>query len=395
MVFGRSLHLFTVFGFPIRIDASWILIAVLITWSLAGGVFPQFHPGLAPLTYWIMGIFGALGLFASIVVHELAHALVARRCGMRMRGITLFIFGGVAELQDEPPSARAEFMVAIAGPIASILIAGVFWAIQGLGAVLLGSAPLFAVLGYLALINAILVAFNLIPAFPLDGGRVLRSILWRAKGDLQRATRISSEIGSGFGVVLVILGVFSIVSGNFIGGFWWILIGLFLRSAAQMSYQQVLVRRALSGEPVARFMHRDPHTVPPDVSLAKFVDDYVYRYHHKLFPVTANGHLYGCVSTRQVREIPREQWDSTTVETLVQPCSAENTVSPDEDAVAAIGRLHKSGASRLMVVDHGRLVGILSLKDLLRFLALKIELDSDVRSKHLENLLPAGNELDD
>jgi Zn-dependent protease len=386
-MFGRSFRIFQAFGFPIRVDASWIFLAILITWSLAGGVFPQLYAGLPAVTYWLMGIVGAAGLFASIVVHELAHAVVARRFGMHIRGITLFIFGGVAELQDEPPNPRAEFMVAIAGPIASILIAAALGAITAAVAPFAGWPPLFGVLGYLATINAILVVFNLIPAFPLDGGRVLRSALWKWKGDLQRATRISSEIGSGFGIVLIVIGIVSIVGGEFIGGFWWILIGMFLRSAAQMSYQQVLVRRALSGEPVWRFMHRDPHTVPPDVTLSEFVDDYVYRYHHKLFPVTSNGHLYGCVSTRQIREVPREQWPEKRIDDVLQPCTPENTISPNEDAVTALGRLHKTGSSRLIVVDHGQLVGILSLKDLLRFLSLKIELDAGAEADEIEAIL--------
>lgn len=386
-MFGRSMQLFTLMGFPIRVDLSWVFIAVLITWSLAAGVFPSIAPGLPPASYWWMGIVGALGLFASIVIHELAHAVVARRYDMRIRSITLFIFGGVAELQDEPRSARAEFMVAIAGPIASIALAALFWLITAAGGSAVPGSALWPVVGYLATINAILVVFNMIPAFPLDGGRVLRSILWKWKDDLSQATRTASQIGSAFGIVLIVVGVFSIVSGQFIGGLWWVLIGMFLRSAAQMSYQQVLVRRALQGEPVWRFMQREPHTVPPWATLSEFVDDYVYRFHHKMFPVTQEGQLVGCVNTRQLRDIPKEQWPMMRVEDILRPCSPENTIHPNEDAVSALGRLHRVGESRLMVVERNRLLGVLTLRDLLRFLAAKIELSNDIDADQLEPIL--------
>jgi CBS domain-containing protein len=243
------------------------------------------------------------------------------------------------------------------------------------------------VLGYLATINAMLVVFNMIPAFPLDGGRVLRSILWKWKDDLQQATRIASQIGSAFGIVLIVVGVVSIMSGEFIGGLWWVLIGMFLRSAAQMSYQQVLVRRALRGEPVWRFMQREPRTVPPWVTLSEFVDDYVYRYHHKMFPVTQEDQLVGCVNTRQLRDIPREQWPMMRIEDILRPCSPENTIHPNEDAVSALARLHRVGESRLMVVERNRLLGIITLRDLLRFLAAKIELSADLDADQFEPLL--------
>lgn len=384
-MFERRITLFRVRGIPIHIDASWLLIAALVTWSLANGIFPQLQPGLTPAMYWSMGAVGALLLFTSIVLHELAHAVVAQAQGMQIRGITLFIFGGVAELQDEPPSARTEFLVAIAGPFASLISAGVCWGAAALGANMGWPPPMVGVLGYVSMMNLMLVAFNLVPAFPLDGGRVLRSILWSWKHDLQRATRTASEIGSAFGIVLIVLGFISLVSGNLIGGFWWILIGMFLRTAARSAYQQVVLRRALEGEPVRRFMNREPHTVPPNLTLGDFVDNYVYRFHHKLFPVTDNGDLRGCLHTRDLRDVPRESWPVTTVGQIAQPCGAENTIPPETDAVTALGILNRTGASRLLVVDNGRLVGILSLKDLLRFLSLKVELDRD---EDLGRLMP-------
>jgi Zn-dependent protease len=324
-----------------------------------------------------MGIAGALGLFGSIILHELSHSMVARRYGMPMKGITLFIFGGVAEMEDEPPHARAEFLVAIAGPIASILIAAACWGLSLAGKAAHWSTSLVGVLAYLGWINAILVAFNALPAYPLDGGRVLRSALWKWKGNLRRATCIASEVGAGFGLALIILGFLSVLGGAIVGGVWWILIGLFLRSAARMSYQQLVIRRALEGEPVRRFMKTEPKTAPPDATIKELVEDYMYRHHFKLFPVTRYGVLLGCVSTRQVKETPQSDWPSRTVQEIAEPCSSENTIGADEDALRALSKMRKADASRLMVVQDGNLAGILTLKDLLKFIALKIELEDE------------------
>ena len=371
---GRSITLFQLLGFKVRVDFSWLFLAVLVTWSLALGAFPLWYEGLAPATYWAMGVAGMIGLVFSLVFHELSHSLVARRYGLPIKGITLFIFGGVAEMSDEPPSAQAEFAVAIAGPIMSFAIGGVcgIATLFGPGVGLPVEATL--VIGYLALLNVLLALFNLVPAFPLDGGRMLRSALWYWKGDLRYATRVTSAIGGGFGILLIILGVVGVLSGN-VFALWYVLIGLFVRNAAQMSYQQLLLRRALEGETVERFMHRDPITVPRAISVTELVEGYVYRHHHKMFPVVDDDRLVGCVTTRQIQQLPRDEWNRTTVGALAQSCSADNSVPPDEDAMKALSLMSKNGLSRVLVVDQERLVGILSLKDLLDFLSLKIELE--------------------
>jgi Zn-dependent protease/CBS domain-containing protein len=319
---------------------------------------------------------GAIGLFLSIILHEFSHSLVAKRQGLPMKGITLFIFGGVAEMGEEPPSPKSEFLMSVAGPIASILIAGVFYGVFHLG--INGGWPeaLNGTIGYLAFINLILAGFNLIPAFPLDGGRILRSGLWAYKGNLRWATRISSAIGSGFGIFLIIMGVFQVLAGNFVGGMWWFLIGMFVQSAAKSSYKQVLVRRALEGEPVRRFMKTDPLTVQPPVSVQELVEDYIYEHHYKLFPVVRDTNdLVGCVSTSQVKEVPKEERATKKVGDIMIPCSPDNTIEPDADAMKALSLMHRTGGSRLVVVDDGKLAGIITLKDLAKFLSLKIELE--------------------
>jgi Zn-dependent protease/CBS domain-containing protein len=374
-VFGRGIHLFTVFGFSVRLDPSWFIVAVLATSNLATQLFPVQNPGLPRSTYWWMGVAGALLLFASVVVHELAHALVAKRYGIPMRGITLFLFGGVAEMSAESPHPKAEFWVAIAGPIMSLAIALAGWGLSSAGAGMGLPVPLLGVVTYLAEINAMLAAFNMVPAFPLDGGRILRSILWRWKGSLRWATRVSSRIGSGFGFLLIAIGVWFVIQGNW-SGIWFFLLGLFLRNAAQMSYQQLLLRRAFEGEPVVRFMQTNPVTVPRQIPVSELVQDYIYRHHFKLYPVVDDsGRLLGCVTTRQVKELPRDEWDSTTVGALAKQCTPENTVRPDTDAMQALSAMSRTGVSRLMVTEGDRLLGILTLKDLLRFFSLKMELE--------------------
>jgi Zn-dependent protease/predicted transcriptional regulator len=375
-MFGKRIKLFRLLGFEVRIDWSWIIIAILIAWSLSKGLFPSYYKNLSAQTYWWMGIIGALGLFLSIIAHEFSHSLVARKYGLPMKGITLFIFGGVAEMEEEPASAKVEFMMAIAGPLSSIVIALIFYGVYSLGKQGGLAEPVNGVIGYLAMINALLAGFNLLPAFPLDGGRVLRSILWGVKKNLRWATYISSRIGSGFGILLIILGVIQVFRGNFIGGMWWFLIGMFLQGAAKASYQQLVTRKALEGEPIRRFMKTDPVTVSPSVSLEQLVEDYVYKYHFKMFPVVEDSdRLLGCVTTKQVKEIPREDWNRKTVGEVASQCSPENTIEPQADAMKAISIMNRTGNSRLMVVEGGHLVGIIALKDLLELLSLKVELE--------------------
>ena len=373
-MFGKQFKLFSLFGFSVKIDLSWFIIVALVAWSLADGWFidPQRYPTLVhdARLRWTMGIAGAAGLFISIVLHEFGHSLMARRLGLPMRGITLFIFGGVAEMGGEPATPWVEFLMTIAGPIVSLVVAGAFY----LAARGPWPLPVHAVLLWLAFINAILVAFNLIPAFPLDGGRMLRAVLWAWKGNLRWATRIASSIGAGFGIVMIVLGVVSVLTGNVVGGMWWFILGLFLHAAAKGSYQQLLIRKALEGEPVRQFMKPDPQVVRPDITLESLAQDYIYRYHYKMFPVLEVGRLIGCITTQQLKEVPRDHWAAETVGQHTVPCSDQNTIGPDADALEALTTMNRTGRSRLLVVHHGHLAGILALKDLMGFLSLKIEL---------------------
>jgi Zn-dependent protease/CBS domain-containing protein len=340
-------------------------------------VFPETIPGLPSSRYWWMGVAGALGLFGSIVFHELSHSLVAKHYRLPMRGITLFIFGEVAEMGGEPESPKVEFLMAIAGPIASVVL-GLGFTLLGHTAANIWPPALIGVLAYLGWINLVLAGFNMIPAFPLDGGRVLRSALWYLQHDVRRATRIASRIGVGFGFVLMGLGAWQFLQGHGIGGLWYFLIGMFLQQASRASYEQVLLRSALSGEPLEHFMKANPVTVSPYTSVRELVEDYIYRYHFRMFPVvTETGQVVGYVGASDVKQIPHEEWDSHTVGEIARPVTEANTIHPGTDALNALAKMREAGASGLLVTDHGRLLAIVSMRDLLKLLATKLDLEGD------------------
>jgi Zn-dependent protease/CBS domain-containing protein len=371
-MFFYRVRFFSLFGFDVYVDASWLLLAVLIAWSLAVGVFPSIDPGLTSAAYWSMAVVATVGLLFSIVFHEMSHAAVAQVFGMPIRGITFFIFGGVAEMHSEPTSALSEFLMALAGPVASAVLGLLFFLLFGFVASSQGPAAVAGVLWYLSCLNWTLAAFNLVPAFPLDGGRMLRAALWGWRKDLIWATSIAAGAGNIFGILLIVLGLIEVLRGDFVGGVWLSLIGLFLRGAASATYEQTLARQILAGHPVSRFMNRRPINVSPELSVRELVEDYVYRYHHKVLPVVRDGRLLGCVTTAQVGE---DQWGRRTVAEIMEPCSEENTISPETDALEAMTKMQRTGRSPLLVVDRGQLVGILSLRDLLEFLTLKLQFE--------------------
>jgi Zn-dependent protease/CBS domain-containing protein len=376
-MFEKRVKIFHLLGFDVHVDASWLLLAFLIVWTLAKGLFPFYYEDLAPTTYWVMGVAGALGLFISIILHELSHSLVARRYGLSMKGITLFVFGGVAQMDEEPASAKAEFMMAVAGPIASVMLSGLAALVGFVGKMLSWPVTVTGVIDYLAWINLVLAIFNLVPAFPLDGGRILRSILWQWRKNLKWATKIASVLGSAFGVVLMILGGLSLLQGHLIQGLWWIMIGWFVRYASKTSYSQLLLRSSLEGEPVHRFMRPDPVAVSKTLSVADLVDQYIYRYHYKMFPVVEEGRLTGCVTTREIKELPRTAWNRTLVGDIAKPRTDTNTIQRETDALKALMLMNRTGNTRLIVAEGDHLAGVLTLKDLLSFLSFKLDLEGD------------------
>ncbi|HUT17591.1 MAG TPA: site-2 protease family protein [Anaerolineae bacterium] len=379
MLSGRRIKLFKLLGFQVQIEWTWLFLAAWMTWSLASDVFPANLPGLEPSSYWWMGSAGALGLFASIVFHELWHSLVARHYGIAIEGITLFIFGGVAELKEEPPSAKTEFLMALAGPASSALLGVAILGAREVIRMASGGVEIAAVLRYLASINLSLAAFNLLPAFPLDGGRMLRAAVWRWRRDLRWATQLAAWIGTLLGNLLLAVGTIVLFLGSLVNGVWMIVVGLYLRSVSRQSYRQLSIRLALAGERVESFLIPDPVTVAPDLPLAELVEEYVYKHHQKTFPVVDGLRLVGCVHARALETVPQSQWTQRRVIDLTQTCDREDMISGGVDAMQALTQMSRAGRGRLMVVDGDRLVGVITLQDLLEFLALRLGRQPGIR----------------
>lgn len=370
----KRIRLFSLFGFEVGIDWSWFLLAILIAWTLAGSVFPVLAPTVSHQTHWIMAVAATLGLMASIVFHEAAHSLVARHYGMTIKGITLFVFGGVAELAGEPARPRDEWWTAAAGPAASLLLGGLTYGVYIALGGRAGNPAFEATLWYLTETNVLLAVFNLIPAFPLDGGRMLRAVLWHVRGNYEAATRNAASAGSLFGTFLIVLGLLGLLQGDFVGGMWRFLIGLFLRNAAVASVGETVARRVLSNLPLGRLMNTSPVTVAPTLLARDFVDNYVCRYHHRWFPVIEDGALIGSISTQQLAGLDRADWETAPVGRIMRKLSDEQLGAPEQTAFAAITRMRASGEARLMIVQAGVLVGIVSTRDLIDALAIEEEL---------------------
>ncbi len=374
-MFGKRLELCTVFGIRIGVDLSWFIIAILLSWTLAAGYFPASYPNLTHQAYWIMGILGMLGLFLCILLHELGHAFTARYYGMTISRITLFIFGGVAEITKEPPSPKVEFLVSIAGPIVSILLAGCMYLLTMCGHALDWSIIFIAITSYLALINIVVVLFNMIPAFPLDGGRVLRSLLWYWKNNLQWATKVVAAIGSSFGIMLIIFGLFLFLIGDFVDGLWLVIIGMFINGAAASSETQSIVTREFRGEKVERFMTKDPIFCPPTISLTDLIENYVYKSQHHLYPVVDGDKLVGYISLKEIKAHPHDAWPKTSVRDAMVPREHFRSVDPQSSALSALELIQQAHASCLLVTEGEKLVGLVTARDLFKLISLKLELE--------------------
>jgi len=366
-----SFRLGRIAGIEIGVHYTWLLAFILIAWSLAQGYFPQSYPGWDTTTYWTTGVIAALLLFGSVLAHEMAHSLVATARGLRVRSITLFIFGGVSNIEGEPERPQVEFVMAIVGPLTSLVLAGIFWGIQQ--AVDDRGSPLAAILGYLALINAILAVFNLIPGFPLDGGRVLCSIIWRVTGSLAKATNIAATVGRVFGWIFITYGVFQLFSGNFLGGLWIAFIGWFLSSAADASRREVTLQEQLSGIRVGDIMDTMPECINAHTTVRELVWQNFIQHGRRAVPICYDDKLYGIVTLTDVKRLPQERWAETPVEAIMTR-SPLYTVMRDDDLNAALKLLAQHGLNQVPVLSEGRLVGLLSRADIIRYLQISQEL---------------------
>ena len=370
---GRGIQLFRVGGIRIRLDYSWAIIFLLVLWSLAAGYFPAAVPGRGGGAYWLAGLVATLLLFASILVHELSHALMARRAGIEVPAITLFLFGGVAQMEEEAADAGTEFRIAVVGPLTSLALAAGFWALAGALPPETGTLTR-TIVGYLAAINLALAIFNLLPGYPLDGGRILRAVVWWRTGSLRRATRIAANAGQGLALGLIFLGALQIFGGGLVGGLWLILIGLFLRSMAVAGFQSLVIRRALEDVAVEDVMVRDVVTVDRDMPLRTLIDDYFLAYGYHGFPVVSGDHVEGIVSLGDVRNVPEAERGRARVANAMQPLDAAHRIEPDTPLLDAMQRMARGNVDRLLVMRNGTLAGLVTRSAVARLVELRTTL---------------------
>jgi Zn-dependent protease/CBS domain-containing protein len=364
---NASFSLGRIAGIRIGVNWSWLVAFALISWSLAVTVFPSQNEGLSDGTYLAMAVAATVLFFVSLLAHELGHAFTARREGMEIEGIVLWLFGGVAQFKGMFPSARAEFLIAVAGPLVSLAI--------GVGALAAAMLPLpeavDGVLAWLGFINIFLLLFNLLPALPLDGGRVLRSALWKARGDFEWATQVAASIGRGFGYLLVGAGVAILVFASTISGVWLAFLGWFLLGAASAEARFVAVREALGGLRVRDLMVREPATVGAELTLGAFLDEIVPYRRFTTYPVVEDGRVVGLLPFRCVAQVPRADWDARTVRDCMLARGEVAELAPDLPAVDALQELGGGSVGRALVLEDDELVGLLSLTDVARALELR------------------------
>ncbi len=367
-----ALRLGRILGIPVAVNYTWFIAVWIGAWSLAGSYYPERAPGFDSNTYWIMGVSSALLLFASVLVHEFGHALAARRFGIRTRAIVLFLFGGVAQIAEEPSTPRAEFLVAVAGPLTSLALAAVLYVLSPMA----GARPLGSIVQYLAYINFMLAVFNLVPGFPLDGGRILRAALWRSSGNLQRATRVAARTGQVIAMLFIGAGLL-LLFRSILAGLWLVLIGWFLDTGAQSSYEQVVLRQGLGNVRVGDIMSRNLHSIDPNLTAERAIAEYFLPFKHGGFPVVFGDHLVGIVTLQDVAAVPAERRADTTIREIMTPRDRLKTVLAADSAYAAFAKMSQDAVGRLLVLDEdGNLSGIVTRSDLLHVLRLRGGVDA-------------------
>ena len=373
----NSFRLATLFNIPVEINYTWFIILGLVVFTLAQGYFPYTNPELEATAHWIMAFIAALLLFASLLAHELSHSLVAQRHKLPIHGITLFVFGGVAHMEKEPSSPAVEFKMAIAGPAMSFFLAFLFFGLTQVLYNLGFPKAVLSITNYLFILNLVVGVFNLIPGFPLDGGRVLRAALWSYYKDLRKATAIASGFGKGFAFFLIAVGLLNLFTGAIIAGIWLIFIGLFLQEAASVSYRQVVMKKVLSGTKVENFMTKEVITVPAGIALDNLINDYFFRFRHASFPVVEDDTVIGLITLHDVKEIHRDKWKDKMAKDIMLPLGKELIISRKADAMDALTKMARNKIGRLLVIEDSKLIGIISQRDIMRLFEFKSEIEGE------------------
>lgn len=362
----QDIRIGKIFGIEIGVSFSWFVIFGLVTVLLATAYFPQNYPKLPRYEYLLLGLITSLLFFASVLTHELMHSVVAKFNDIPIRSITLFIFGGVAHMDRDAETPKAEFFMAAAGPVTSLVLSFLFGMIYAASVALHLPVVIAGPALYLAIINLYLALFNLVPGFPLDGGRVLRAILWWATGDVRRATRIASRFGQAFAAFLIIVGIMLVFASKtlWLDGIWFVFIGFFLWQVAAAGYEEVVLHNVLNGVTVADVMTRDVIAVDATVMLDELVNEYFMRYKHSRFPIAEDGRTIGVVTLDDVKDVPREKWAQTRTRAITPPLAEEEAVTSVTPAEESLGRMMAARRGHLVVIDDGGLVGILTMNDL-------------------------------
>jgi Zn-dependent protease len=359
------------FGIPLKLHISWFLILILISGTLAMAYFPEQFPEWTTTAYWIIGLITAILFFLSVLIHELGHSLVALRDGVPVQSITLFIFGGVAQIGRDPDTAESEFRIAIAGPLTSLALAAIFLA---LGRVSTAIPEIAGSALYLGQINLILAVFNMLPGFPLDGGRVLRAILWKFGGNFRKATHWATGTGQAVAFLFIGFGVWLMFSGNFVNGLWLAFIGWFLSNAAQHSYRQVLMRDMLAGVTARQLMLQECPVVSPYIPLDELVDRHVLGDGHRCFFIAENDRMQGLLTLSKIKSVDRNKWRSITTEDVMVPLDNVLSISPDEDAWSLLRLMDENDVNQVPVMDNDQLVGMVTRDRLLHYIRTRSEL---------------------
>lgn len=366
-----NIKLVRVWGIPIGLHASWFLVFALVTWSLATGYFPAEYPNLSLPSHWLLGALTSVLFFGSVVVHELAHSVVALRYGIPVRSISLFIFGGVAQIGDEPKTAGAEFRIAIAGPLSSLLLAALF---GGLFLVDQNVPYLAAPSLWLMRINLSLAVFNLIPGFPLDGGRVLRAVVWSITKSYHRGTQVASFAGQIVAFGFIGFGLLVVLTSDFLNGIWLVFIGWFLQNAAASSYAQSNLQQSLRGVKVGQIMSRECAQVPADMSLEELVEERVLGAGQRCFFVADGSELMGMLSLRDFNRVPRAEWNHVKTEKAMIPLDKLVHVRPDTELMSALKTMDDAQVNQVPVMVGSQLLGTLTREQILRYVRTRAEL---------------------
>ncbi len=362
----NQIRMGSIYGIPLTFDFSWFLVLFFITWILAGSYFPNEYKGWSKIYYWAVGAATAFFFFLSVLLHEIGHSIAAKKYNYKVKKVKLFIFGGISEIPEEPKNPKEEFVISVAGPAVTFLLALIFY---GLAFLTKNNVHLYALFHYLGLINLLLGIFNILPGFPLDGGRILRAIIWHKKKDFDKATQITAGIGRVFGFIVISIGFFEIMAGYFIDGVWLSFIGWFLESAAFAQLQKEKISKYFEGHTVEEAMSKSYGLVPADTTISEFIQNDILIRHRRAFIVEDKGKNIGLLTIHDIKKIPQDKWETATVTDVMKPLNEVKIVDINYPLEEALKEMNLDGVNQMPVMEENKIVGMLNRESILSFLS--------------------------